>query len=444
MTDIQAPPLIDWETALPQDRERLSRRGQESGSDSQLRTAIAELVEDVRVRGDDALLDALRTFDRVTVTADRIRVSKEEFDTAREALALTTVEAIQASITQVRAFNETELQHASWESRRDGVRLGVRALPLDSVGLFVPSGKGSFPSVLIQIATPAVVAGVGRIAIAVPPTAGTVGDIDPAVLVAADELGIDEVYRVNGPAGIAAFAHGTRSIPRVQKIVGPGSPAVTAAQVEAQHSGCLIEVGIGPSDSLIVCDGEARPDLLAADLLNEAEHGMDSSAVLVGADVSVLEAAAQEVARQLQLLPEPRRSYAYSSIYDNGGLVLVRTLAEAINVANDYAPEHLQLAVADPDALLPLVRHAGTVLLGQWTTFASSNFAIGTPATLPTGGFAKITSGITAATYVKRTAIAELNETSFARLAPTITALAVHEGFPAHAATVTIRQGTQE
>ncbi|MEU9058353.1 histidinol dehydrogenase [Streptomyces sp. NPDC048430] len=441
MTD-SPPPVLDWATASPEARARLFRpaRPADDHAGDALLTGIQQLIEDVRTQGDAALLQALKQFDRIDLTQQHIRVSAEEFAEARASLDPATTEAIRVAIAQVRAFSERELEHASWQERADGTLLGVTARPLDSVGLFVPCGKGSFPSVLVQIATPAVVAGVPRIAVAVPPVAGTAGEVDPAVLVAAQELGIDEVYRVNGPAGIAALAHGTETVPRVDKIVGPGSPAVALAQREVQRSGCLVEVGYGPSDSLIVCDDQARPELLAADLLNEAEHGMDSSAVLVGTDESVLSRTAEEVARQAALLPEQRRRYAHSSIYDNGGIVLVRSLSEAMDIGNDYAPEHLQLAVADPESLLPLVRHAGTVLLGQWTTFAASNFAIGTPATLPTNGFARITSGVTTATYLKRIAVAGLDRTAFARIAPTVTALATHEGFPAHAASVAIRQ----
>jgi histidinol dehydrogenase len=264
--------------------------------------------------------------------------------------------------------------------------------------------------------------------------------VDPATLVAAQELGLSEVYRSNGPAGIAALACGTQTVPKVRKIVGPGSPAVACAQLEVQRLGCVVEVGFGPTDALIVADDSADLRWLAADLINEAEHGPDSSAVLVSTSRTVLEAVREHVAQQLAELPEPRRTYAATSITVNGGLVLAGSRQEAMEVANAYAPEHLQLAVADPAEWLPLARYAGTVLLGQRTTFAASTFAIGTPATLPTTGFAQVSSGVTASTYLVRAAIAQLDETEFRRLAPVVTELAGHEGFPAHAATVTVRQ----
>ncbi|MEU8607918.1 histidinol dehydrogenase [Actinoplanes sp. NPDC048791] len=444
MTIIESIPVLDWATAPEAERNRVLRRGDSPGPltlPTALRENIADLIEDVRKRGDDALVDALRRFDGVDVTSSELRVSRSETDHACAVLSPAVKEAIRVSIAQVRAFNEIVRERHFWSAERDGVRIGETAAPMRRVGLFVPSGKGSFPSVLVQIAVPAVVAGVEEIVVMVPPTPGTGGAIDPAVLFAAAELGITEVYRCNGPAGIGALAHGTATIARVDKIVGPGSPAVVAAQLEAQRAGCLIEVGYGPSDSLIISDAGADPGLLAADLLNEAEHGADSSAVLIGLDAAVLAAAATEVVRQLQELPEPRRGYAWTSITRNGGIIRVDTIAQAIAIANNYAPEHVQLAVADPDRHVSAMAHAGTILLGQWTPFAASNFAIGTPATLPTSGFARTCSGVTAATYLTRTAVAGLTRQAFERLAPTITAFAVHEGFPAHAATVTARAG---
>jgi histidinol dehydrogenase len=364
-----------------------------------MQSSIAAVVDDVRTRGDAALIDALGRFDKIALPVERLRVSADEFEQARAAVSDALVEAMRTSIAQVRAFNEVIVQRSSWMvESRPGLVIGEQATAIPSVGLFVPAGKGSFPSVMIQIATPAVVAGVQRIVVMVPPLPGGTGQVDPATLVAARELGLNEVYRCNGPAGIAALACGTET------------------------------------------DDSADPRLLAADLINEAEHGLDSSAVLVGTSRAVLEAARGFVMQQLETLPEPRRTYATTSIARNGGLVLVHSRAQAMDLPNAYAPEHLQLAVTDPEAWLPLVRYAGTVLLGQWTTFAASNFAIGTPATLPTTGYAQVSSGVTASTYLVRVAVAQLDEAEFHRLAPVVTELARHEGFPAHAATVTIRQ----
>jgi len=295
------------------------------------------------------------------------------------------------------------------------------------------------PSVLIQLGTPAVVAGVPEIAVIVPPVPGSDGEVDSALLVAAGELGLTNVYRSNGPAGIAALAFGTESVPRVRKVVGPGSPAVTCAQIEVQRHGTVTNMLLGPSESLIIADDSADPRLLAADLLNEAEHGADSSSLLVTDSEPLLARAQEEVSLQLDDLPEPRRSYAATALGENGGAVLVRDMAEAAEVANSYAPEHMQIAVRDEDGLLARLSNAGEILVGQWTPVSAANFIIGCPASLPTSGFAVVSSGITADAFRKRTAVARADRRALRRMSDSIIAFTQHEGFPAHEAAVRIR-----
>jgi histidinol dehydrogenase len=437
--------VLDWANADAAERERvLTRNGTQQGLTrvTDLNRSIAELVEHVRRDGDAALVAALRTFDGVEATPDTLRVGEDEFEQARAELSDDLIEAIRVSIARSRVFNEAIVERASWSMPGpDGTNVGEVARPIDSVGLFVPSGKGSYPSVLIQIGTPAVVAGVSRIAVVVPPNPTPGGTrVDAATLVVAEELGIKEVYCLNGPSGVAALAIGTETVPAVGKIVGPGSPAVTIAQQLVQSMGVQVAPGLGPTDSLIIADSTADPVTLAADFLNEAEHGADSSAVLVSTDRGLLEQVAKEVESQWRDLPDPRRGYAENSICDNGGLVLAASDEQTLEIANAYASEHVQLAVADPQRWLAGVRHAGTVLIGQWTPFSASNFSIGTPATLPTTGFAKSVSGVTAHTYLTTIATAALTENDFWTIAPAIEALATHEGFPAHLASVTTRR----
>jgi len=290
---------------------------------------------------------------------------------------------------------------------------------------------------------PAVVAGVPRIALVVPPVPGGAGEVDPAVLVVCRKLGIRDVFRVNGPAGLAALGFGTASIPRVRKIVGPGSPAVTCAQVELQRHGVTTMMLLGPTESLVIADTSADPVRLAADLLIEAEHGTDSSVVLVTPSAALAEATDAELARQLADLPPVRAEAARASLGTNGGCVLVDDLGVAVEVANRFAPEHLQVAVADDavDAVVDGLRHAGEILVGQHTPFSAANFVIGCPASLPTSGFAEVSSGITVEAFLKRTAVARADATALTRMAPSITALADHEGFPAHAAAIRRRNG---
>jgi histidinol dehydrogenase len=248
-------------------------------------------------------------------------------------------------------------------------------------------------------------------------------------------LGITEVFRVNGPAGVAALGFGTETIPRVRKVVGPGSPAVACAQVEMQRFGLATMMLLGPTEALVIADSSADPARLALDLLIEAEHGTDSSVVLLTPSVALADAVEAELVGLVPALPGPRADAVRAALGANGGCVIVDDLTQAVSVANDYAPEHLQVAVdaaAEAEVLAGLV-NAGEVLVGQDTPFSAANFVIGCPASLPTSGFAHVSSGITVEAFLKRTAIARADARALARMAPSIVALADHEGFPAHA-----------
>ena len=421
-------------------RADLTTRGIEKIFDPELRESVLSILEDVRDHGDAALVRALAKFDKVEVEPAGLRVSRAEFDAARANLKPEMIAAIRESIAFVRRFNEQLVKETSWSfETAPGIHVGEKSTPIESAGLFVPSGKGSYPSVLIQLATPAVVAGVKNIVVVVPPVAGTGGKVDDAVLVVADELGIDQVFRTNGPAGIAAMAFGTESVPKVRKICGPGSPPVAAAQIEVQRFGTVGVMLLGPSESLILADDSADPRLLAADLLNEAEHGPDSSSVLVTPSQALIDAVQAEVAAQLLELPEPRQSYAKSSLGANGGAVLVDSMEQGAEVANAYAPEHMQLVAREEDRILDLIENAAEILLGQNTTISMANFVLGCPASLPTSGYAKVSSGITADAFRKKAAIAKADRAGLVALSGTVLAFTEHEGFPAHGNAVRAR-----
>jgi histidinol dehydrogenase len=417
-------------------------RGTDKIFDPDLRRDIAALIEDVRVRGDAAVIDALAKFDHVTVAPGGLRVTEAEFAAAQASVSPELLDAIRDGIAHLWRFNEEICKTGSWTFESEpGLIVGERVSAIESAGLFVPSGKASYPSVLMQLGVPAVVAGVKNIAVVVPPVPGSDGVVDPACLVVAAELGISNVFRANGPAGVAALSFGTESIPKVRKVVGPGSPAVTAAQIEIQRWGTVTTMLLGPSESLILADDSADPWLLAADLLNEAEHGPDSSSVLV-TDSPVLLAAAQEaVAKQLLELPEPRAGYAKLALGTNGGAILVKDMVEGAEVANAYAPEHMQIAVRDEDTVLDSLVHAGEILIGQWTPVSAANFIIGCPASLPTSGFAQVSGGITADSFRKKTAIAKADKRAINRMTPSILAFTAHEGFPAHGFAASVRLG---
>ena len=423
-----------WSSMTPEQRDALCRRGLDDIFEPTLRTSIGALIEDVRVRGDEAVCDALAKFDGIRLTPDQLRVSAEEIATASIDPAVEN--AIIDAISHLRAFNDQILERNSdWQIEiENGLTAGEKITPISSVGLFVPSGKASYPSVAYQLGVPAVVAGVPNITLIVPPIPGGNGEVDPAVLVVCRLLGITNVFRVNGPAGIAALGFGTKSIPKVRKVMGPGSPAVTIAQVEMQRHGLATMMLLGPTESLVIADHTAHIGKLAADLLVEAEHGTDSSVVLVCTSEEVIDAVDAELALQLEDLPEVRATAARASLGPNGGAVLVKNLTEAAEVANLYAPEHLQMAVdaQHEETLLDLLVNAGEILIGQNTPFSAGNFVIGAPASLPTSGFAHVSSGITVDAFLKRTAVAKANEPALRRMAQTIIAMSDHEGFPAH------------
>ncbi len=426
----------------PSERRQLLARGLDDIFDPELRRSIGDLIDDVRARGDAAVCDALARFDGIELEPGDLRATDDELASAAVDPAVDA--AIDEAIHNLRVFNEAQMERsAGWSvESRPGLEVGEKVTPIASAGLFVPSGKASYPSVAYQLAVPAVLAGVPEVALVVPPVPGGHGEIDPAVLVVCRKLGIEQVFRVNGPAGVAALGFGTETIPKVRMVVGPGSPAVTLAQVEMQRHGVATMMLLGPTESLIVADHTADPVRLAADLLIEAEHGVDSSVVLVTPSAAMADAADIELSRQIAELPEPRADAARAALGRNGGCVLVPGLADAVDVANLYAPEHLQVAV-DDDVVGDLVDgliNAGEILIGQDTPFSAANFVIGCPASLPTSGFAHVASGITADTFLKRTAVARADAAAMSDLAPSVVALADHEGFPAHSAAARLRE----
>ena len=426
---------MTWATMTEAERRALCDRGLSAIFDADLKASIGRIIDDVRAHGDDAVCRALHDFDRVSLEPHQLRATADELDEAHVAAEVEA--AIDDAISHLRAFNEQLMARAAdWSFESEpGLTVGEKITPITSAGLFVPSGKASYPSVAYQLAVPAVVAGVPTLALVVPPMPDGSGRIDPAVLVVCRKLGIEHVFRVNGPAGVAALGFGTQTIPRVRKIVGPGSPPVACAQVEMQRYGVATMMILGPTESLVIADDSAHPRLAAADLLNEAEHGTDSAVLLITTSSALAEAIDVELEHQLAALPAARAEAARAALGPNGGCVFVGDLGEAAEVANRWAPEHLQVAVA-PDAeteLLTNLVNAGEILIGQHTLFSAGNFVIGCPASLPTGGFAHVSSGITADTFLKRTAVARADAAALQRMTPTILAMSAHEGFPAHA-----------
>ncbi|MDR5693668.1 MAG: histidinol dehydrogenase [Armatimonadota bacterium] len=399
---------------------------------------VRGILEDVRRRGDEAILEATRQWDRVELTVDRLPVGRTEIHQAYEQVDDGVRKAIEAAIERTRRFNELLRPRAMWlEEIEEGMVIGAKVTPVESVGVYVPAGKGAFPSTCVTIVTPAVMAGVQEIAIVLPPRPD--GSADPAVLVAADMLGVHRVFRCNGVAGIAGLAFGTATLPRVQKVVGPGNPYVVAAQLAVQSYGVDMSVLLGPTECVVLADGDADPKRVALDLLNEAEHGEDSAAILVTIDEGIAREVRHHLEAFLQKLPSPRREYAMAALSEYGGLLVARDMEEAVAFINLYAPEHLQIATRNPWEIVQKIRNAGEVLIGQETPFSAANYAIGVPAALPTGGAARYSSGVTILSFLKLTSLASLDPRGLERVRPVVERLGHYENFPAHVMAVTQR-----
>ncbi|HEY0755583.1 MAG TPA: histidinol dehydrogenase [Ktedonobacteraceae bacterium] len=417
------------------ERQRLLRRAEIEID--QLIEYVRPLIKEVRERGDEALIEMTAKFDRVQLDPTKLRVTREEIEEAHALLAPVVRHALDQAIANVRAFHTKQMPLEQWFTEvAPGVVAGEQVTPITSVGLYVPRGKGSFPSVLYMLATPASIAGVPRIVVCTPPTPD--GKVDAASLVAADLCGVHEIYRVGGVQAIAALAYGTRSIPRVHKITGPGSGYVSAAKRLLYGT---VDVGLpaGPSESNILADDSANPEIVARDLLIEQEHGPDSSALLVTPSLALAERVLELLPAKISALPEPRQTFVRTGLESErgtGGIVLTASLDEAIAFVNEYAPEHLEILVRDPFAILPRLKNAGEILIGQYTPFSAGNYTVGTNAILPTGGKAHTYSSTTVYDFLKRTGIAYVKAEGYPTISQTVQTLAEFEDFPAHARAV--------
>ena len=416
-------------------RQRLLRRAQVQIDE--LIEYVRPIVASVRDRGDAALLEFTARFDRVELDPAKVRVSQEEIAEAHTKLDPQVKRAIEYAIANVRRFHEKQMPHEQWFTEvAPGVIAGEQITPITSVGLYVPRGKGSFPSVLYMLATPARIAGVPRIVVCTPPAPD--GSVDPASLVAADLCGVHEIYRVGGIQAIAALAYGTESIERVHKITGPGSGYIVAAKRLLYGT---VDVGLpaGPSEAITLADASADPELLARDLLIEQEHGPDSSGILLTTSRRIANAVAELLPEKIAALPEPRQGFVRTGLESErgtGGIVLAASLDEAIAFINEYAPEHLEIQVSEPFAILPRLKNAGEILIGPYTPISAGNYAVGTNAILPTGGFAHTFSCTSVYDFLKRTSVAYVTAEGYPAISEAVQTLADFEGFPAHASAV--------
>ncbi|MER2535314.1 MAG: histidinol dehydrogenase [Rhizobiaceae bacterium] len=395
--------------------------------------AARAIVARVRREGDAALFDYTLTFDRADLSASGTRVSADEIAAAYAASDAKAVEALRFAHERIRAHHLRQKPADDRYTDAAGVELGSRWTAIEAVGLYVPGGTASYPSSVLMNAVPARVAGVERLVMAVPAPGGV---INPLVLVAADIAGVSEIHRIGGAQAIAALAYGTQSIRPVAKIVGPGNAYVAAAK-RIVFGTVGIDMIAGPSEVLVVADADNDSDWLAADLLAQAEHDASAQSILITDDAALGDAVEEAVARQLQTLP--RGDTAAASWRDFGAVILVRDLGDSIPLIDRIAAEHVELAVADPEALLAGIRNAGAVFLGRHTPEVIGDYVGGSNHVLPTARSARFSSGLSVLDFMKRTSLLRLGPDQLRRLAPAAIALARAEGLEAHARSVSVR-----
>ena len=395
---------------------------------------VRTILDDVRTRGDAAVVDYTNRFDRVSVSSiAELRVTAEEIEAATAAVEPATLDALKLARDRIHSHHARQMPKDDRYTDALGVELGSRWTAVEAVGLYVPGGLASYPSSVLMNAVPALVAGVERIAMVVPAPDGV---LNPLVLAAAKVAGITEIYRIGGAQAVAALAYGTESIAPVSKIVGPGNAFVAAAKRRVFGT-VGIDMIAGPSEVLVVADADNNPDWLAADLLAQAEHDPVAQSILITDDEGLAAAVEAAVERQLKTLP--RADVASASWRDFGAVIMVKDLEEAIPLINRLAPEHLELAVEDPEALLGRVRNAGAVFLGRHTPEAIGDYVGGSNHVLPTARSARFSSGLSVLDFVKRTSILKCDAQSLRALGPAAIALGEAEGLSAHARSVSIR-----
>lgn len=400
-------------------------RGEAIGKD--VETAVLEIISRVRSSGDAALLEYTRRFDRFETDAAGMLISEEEIDRAFSVAGKPEVDSLRLAVDRVSRFHGKQKQNSWFDTEEEGIILGQKVTPLERVGIYVPGGKASYPSSVVMNAVPARVAGVGEVVMAVPTPEGV---INPYVLVAARLSGVDRIFRIGGAQAVAALAYGTETVPRVDKITGPGNIYVATAK-KLVFGQVGIDMIAGPSEILVINDGSGEPAAIAADLLSQAEHDELSSAVLITTDRGFGERVIAEVEIQLPLLE--RADIARRSWDNYGAVIVTRSLKEAVSFSNRLAPEHLELAVSDPFGILPAIRNAGAVFLGHFSPEATGDYLAGPNHTLPTGGTSRFFSPLSVDDFVKKSSLVYFSEGAMRKFGDDIIRLAELEGLDAHA-----------
>ena len=398
---------------------------------SNVEPAVTAIIADVRARGDEALFDYTARFDKAVLTS--LEVSPAEIDEAFETVEPQFLDILREAAANIRLFHEKQVRN-SFVINRDGVVMGQKVTPIERVGLYVPGGTAAYPSTVLMDAIPAKIAGCEQIVITTPP--GADGKVNPVILAAAKIAGVDRIFKMGGAQAVAALAYGTQSVPKVDKIVGPGNAYVAEAKKQV-FGRVAIDMIAGPSEILVVADKTADPRHVAADLLSQAEHDKMASAVLVTDDADFALAVQAELETQIPLLP--RAEIARASIDNNGKIIVADTLMKAIDIANEIAPEHLELCVDNPFDYLDAVKHAGSIFMGKHCPEALGDYFAGPNHTLPTSGTARFSSPLSVDDFVKKSQFTYFTKDALGKVADKVAYFAEKEGLHAHAKSATIR-----
>ncbi|MFM5892525.1 MAG: histidinol dehydrogenase [Dolichospermum sp.] len=395
---------------------------------------VREVLQTVKSQGDKAVIQYTAEFDQQTLRPEELKVTGSELDAAYQQVSKDLLESIRLACQKIETFHRQRIPRSWVQFGDDEVVLGKRYTPVDSAGLYIPGGRACYPSTVLMNAIPAKVAGVARVVMVTPVRGGKM--VNPAVLVAAQEAGVEEIYRIGGAQAIGALAYGTETIPKVDVITGPGNIYVTLAK-KLVYGTVGIDSLAGPSEVLIIADETANPVYVAADLLAQAEHDPMAAAILLTTDASLAKKVQIEVERQL--VNHPRRLDTEKAIAHYGLIVVVKTLTDAAELANEFAPEHLELEIADPWTLINHIRHAGAIFLGSSTPEAVGDYLAGPNHTLPTSGAARYASALGVETFLKHSSIIQYSQTALEKVALAIDILATTEGLPSHADSIKFR-----
>jgi histidinol dehydrogenase len=425
--------IITQQTEAQQELQRISARTHDDAIVHKEAT-VNEIVQTVRRQGDKALLHYTAEFDGQTLTVDRLRVSGAELDAAYQQVSKELLKAIELAAQNIEAFHRERVPKSWVKFDADDVVLGKRYNPVDRAGIYVPGGRACYPSTVLMNAIPAKVAGVPQIAMVTPP--GAEENLNPAVLVAAQVAGVEEIYRVGGAQSIAALAYGTDTIPKVDVITGPGNIYVTLAK-KLVYGTVGIDSLAGPSEVLIIADRSAHPIHIAADLLAQAEHDPMAAAILITTDLQLATSVQSAVEKQLQ--NHPRRTLTEKSIAHYGLIVVVENLEIAAELSNQFAPEHLEIKTTDPWGLVNQIRHAGAIFLGNFTPEAVGDYLAGPNHTLPTSGAARYASALGVETFMKHSSLIQYSPTALSKVGNAIAALTQAEGLFSHGESVRLR-----